>query len=51
MLAKLLDDFLNSDEESEDFHEVLAKEISVIVPVCRMRLKLNLVQVSGMFQI
>ena len=30
MLAKLLDDFLNSDEESEDFHEVLAKEISVI---------------------
>ncbi|ENL0204266.1 VWA domain-containing protein [Salmonella enterica] len=30
ILAKLLDDFLNSDEESEDFHEALAKEISVI---------------------
>jgi hypothetical protein len=23
ILAKLLDDFLNSDEESEDFHEAL----------------------------
>ena len=30
ILAKLLDDFLNSDEESEDFHEALANEISVI---------------------
>lgn len=30
ILAKLLDDFLNSDEESKDFHESLAKEISVI---------------------
>ncbi len=30
ILAKLLDDFLNSDEESEDFHEALAKEISII---------------------
>lgn len=30
ILAKLLDDFLNSEEESEDFHEALAKEISVI---------------------
>lgn len=26
----MLDDFLNSDEESEDFHEALANEISVI---------------------
>ncbi|HFV9916113.1 TPA: VWA domain-containing protein [Salmonella enterica subsp. diarizonae serovar 61:l,v:z35] len=30
IISKLLDDFLNSDEESEDFHEALAKEISVI---------------------
>ncbi|ENR9964152.1 VWA domain-containing protein [Salmonella enterica] len=30
IISKLLDDFLNSDEESEDFHEALAKEISTI---------------------
>jgi len=30
VLAKLLDDFLNSDEESDDYHEALANEISVI---------------------
>ncbi|MGV7963789.1 hypothetical protein QPK13_22810 [Photorhabdus tasmaniensis] len=29
-LAELLDDFLNSDEDSEDYHDALAKEIEVI---------------------